>query len=164
MTRVKLADVLKFKNESFKLLRISKLAILMLSQSTSKSQYFLSSNCSRTGVRRKTCGAVGCLTWLHHAPPIRAWTEKMMRHATTEETLEISLELMTSPKLCQFTASLLTLLTLLLLLCFLVFSCVLHRSAEILSIRIKNHQVRKPLLIWPVYSNPVVSRAQWNPL
>jgi hypothetical protein len=24
--------------------------------------------------------------------------------------------------------------------------------------------VRKPLLIWPVYSNPVVSRAQWNPL
>ena len=46
----------------------------------------------------------------------------------------------------------------------LVFSCVLHRSAEILSIRIKYHQVRKPLLIWPVYSNPVVSRAQWNPL
>ena len=71
----------------------------------------------------------GRLTWLHHAPPIRAWTEKMMRHATTEETLEISLELMTSPKLCQFTASLLTLLTLLLLLCSLVFCIDLQRSS-----------------------------------
>lgn len=67
------------------------------------------------------------------APPCstnyRAWTEKMMRHATTEETLEISLELMTSPKLCQFTASLLALLTLLLLLCSLVLCIDLHRSS-----------------------------------
>ena len=66
-------------------------------------------------------------TMLHQCS--RAWTEKMMRHATTEETLEISLELMTSPKLCQFTASLLTLLTLLLLWCSLVFCVDLHRSS-----------------------------------